>query len=1044
MATAPKLLPWNRTTRHKTGSCQQLHWPVLPVIILYLCDAGKLLTYFAASMADIETSEAAQQNKQSVKYWEPYVQPYGILLVVDVESGNILAASENISEYFVQKVPDCLGRHLSVLLGQQIADDFIRHLQHRNLEESNPVPVERKGKNGKVIRFDAILHRLENHGIIEFEYVTGKPRQNPQTFKLLKLAFRNMQENKSLKELCQNTTELLARLTGFDRVMVYIFDQDKNWQVFAETNNGQLPGFLGLFFPHYDLPPEKEKIYSKKIIRYIPDTSFEKVKVRYNHELNLAENKWRYISMSCSPAFILNYWQNMGVAASITLPVHLNSQLWGLVVLHNARPCCLNYELRSSCELLVQMLSSQIVLLEQAEYNNRSMEKAHKLNQLVELVSSHQDFINAFYESPALFLKLVSAQGIVVTLNGTMHHFGETPPEYVVQQLVEWLADEVEDNVFATDHISAHIPNMAAYKRICSGLLAATISHKRKNYILWFRPEVNKVIRWAGTPLQTADQKSGQLPVRSTFSPWTESLYGYSRPWHKLDLQFAAELRKMITEAVLRQLQETAERDAKFRLLFQNSSDIQIILEEDLSVRYVSNSIEKILGYKSENFNTDWKDLIHPDDLELVSGYFEMVKDNPGFKQEVEYRVQNARKQYLWLETIATNLLDNHSIKGIVCNTRDVTSKVNTRNKLKKFQRAIEASPSGIAILDATRENYPVVYINPGYEQLTGYNSMETLEKEFVFFEESFAENLQELRRLKITIKQNTDSEVLLRCVRKDGMHFWSQMHVAPIYDEKGAVSNFVVIMTDTTFRKTSEEKLRDYAEKLHRSNEELQTFAYVASHDLQEPLRTIAGFSELLEEGYSTQLDAEAKEYFEFIMSATRRMKSLIQDLLQFSRVSTAREFIQEVNITRVVEKTLSNLKTLIDENEAVITYEQLPLLLINETMMLQVFQNLISNAIKYRTEEKPRVHISVSKKETEWEFCVKDNGIGIDPRFHERIFVIFQRLHSREEYSGTGIGLAICKKIIEKYGGRIWVESIEGEGCSFMFTLPDIVQID
>jgi light-regulated signal transduction histidine kinase (bacteriophytochrome) len=252
------------------------------------------------------------------------------------------------------------------------------------------------------------------------------------------------------------------------------------------------------------------------------------------------------------------------------------------------------------------------------------------------------------------------------------------------------------------------------------------------------------------------------------------------------------------------------------------------------------------------------------------------------------------------------------------------------------------------------------------------------------------------------------------------------------------------VIITDFTFRKTSEEKLRDYADKLRASNEELQTFAYVASHDLQEPLRTIAGFSELLGEMYEGQLDAEANEYLEFILNATKRMKDLIQDLLQFSRVSTDKGYLVETHIGAVIQKTMENLHTLIEESQAKIYYEMMPVLMINETLIIQVFQNLISNAIKYRSERPVRIDIGARQIGNEWLFSVKDNGIGIEERFYDKIFVIFQRLHTKEEYSGTGIGLAICKKIVEKYGGKIWVESEIGTGSTFFFTLPEYPVLD
>ncbi len=250
--------------------------------------------------------------------------------------------------------------------------------------------------------------------------------------------------------------------------------------------------------------------------------------------------------------------------------------------------------------------------------------------------------------------------------------------------------------------------------------------------------------------------------------------------------------------------------------------------------------------------------------------------------------------------------------------------------------------------------------------------------------------------------------------------------------------------MTDVTYQRETEEKLEAYTGKLKRSNEELETFAYVASHDLQEPLRTISGFTELIAEMHQGKLGNETDEYIDFILQATSRMRKLIQDLLLFSRVSTAKEYITETDLNEVVITALKNLQSAVEEKQAVITYDVLPHVFANQTMILQVFQNLLSNAMKYSKEDDlPRIHIHVEDFDNAWKFCIEDNGIGIEKAYFDRIFIIFQRLHTKEEYSGTGIGLAICKKIIERYGGKIWLESALNVGSRFFFTIPKTLNL-
>ncbi|MGZ7068870.1 MAG: sensor histidine kinase, partial [Methanobacterium sp.] len=229
--------------------------------------------------------------------------------------------------------------------------------------------------------------------------------------------------------------------------------------------------------------------------------------------------------------------------------------------------------------------------------------------------------------------------------------------------------------------------------------------------------------------------------------------------------------------------------------------------------------------------------------------------------------------------------------------------------------------------------------------------------------------------------------------------------------------------------------------EELKRSNDELKQFAYITSHDLQEPLRTISSFTQLLERRYKDQMDSNADEFIEFIVNATKRMQDLIKDLLEYSRVTTrGNEFIP-VNTEDILQKTISNLHAAISESEAEITYDELPEVMADHGQMGQLFQNLISNALKFKNPHiPPKIHISARKdaENNEYIFNVQDNGIGIEKEYFDRIFTIFQRLHTREEYSGTGIGLSIAKKIVERHGGDLWVESAPGEGSTFYFTIP------
>jgi PAS domain S-box-containing protein len=274
------------------------------------------------------------------------------------------------------------------------------------------------------------------------------------------------------------------------------------------------------------------------------------------------------------------------------------------------------------------------------------------------------------------------------------------------------------------------------------------------------------------------------------------------------------------------------------------------------------------------------------------------------------------------------------------------------------------------------------------------------------------------------------------RVFRTDGsmryLHTWAM----PVLDENGKLARLVGVCQDITERKTAELALEAHVRELARSNAELEQYARVTSHDLQEPLRTIASYVQLLKRRYGNQMGADADEIIETVADGAHRMKRLIGDLLDYSRISAGPPKLEPVNLAETLAAVRASLARLIEESGATITHGTLPTVLAEPDAMVSLLQNLISNAIKFRGDNTPQVVIEAQPRGGMVEIAVIDNGVGIDPAHFDRIFIVFQRLQTAE--SGTGIGLAICKKIVERYGGRIWVESTPGAGAAFRFTLP------
>jgi PAS domain S-box-containing protein len=328
---------------------------------------------------------------------------------------------------------------------------------------------------------------------------------------------------------------------------------------------------------------------------------------------------------------------------------------------------------------------------------------------------------------------------------------------------------------------------------------------------------------------------------------------------------------------------------------------------------------------------------------------------------------------------------------------------------------------------------------------MTGYSTHQLLEMDLRDITHPADADSERALREQLLSGEIPNYRIETRVMHRDGHPVWVAQNVSTVHGSSDELLYGVVQVEDVSERKRANDELASMARELEarateleRSNADLQQFAYAASHDLSEPLRMVSSYVQLLAKRYKDKLDSDADEFIDFAIDGTARMQALIDGLLIYSRAGTADYTHEPVDCSKVLHETLMTLHAKLRETGAAVNAGPLPTVQGDPTQLFQLFQNLISNAIKFAADEPPRVEITATRENGSWLFMVKDNGIGIDPTHAERIFAVFQRLHGRGEYPGSGVGLAICKRIVERHNGRIWVESPPGGGSTFYFTIP------
>jgi two-component system sensor kinase FixL len=491
-------------------------------------------------------------------------------------------------------------------------------------------------------------------------------------------------------------------------------------------------------------------------------------------------------------------------------------------------------------------------------------------------------------------------------------------------------------------------------------------------------------------------------------------------------------------------IRQSAEAEERMRSVVNHVVDGIISIDERGIVTTFNPAAERIFGYArpevvGQNIKMLMPEPFHSEHDGYLANYLRTGEARIiGIGREVIGRRKDGSTFPMDLAISVFRLGEQRHFTGIV---RDITERKRAEQELReaeeRMRSIVDHVIDGIITID---EHGIVESLNPAAQRLFGRTAVEVLGQNVKMlmpepFHSEHDNYLANYLRSGVAKIIGIGREVVGR--KSDGTTFPMELAISEFH--LGERRYFTGIVRDISERKRAESELRSSAEELSRSNLDLEQFAYVASHDLQEPLRAVAGCVQVLKKRYQGQLDGRADELIAHTVDGVSRMQTLIDDLLSYSRVGTRGKAFESCDANGSLAQALGNLEAAIAEAGALVTCDPLPVVKADAAQLTQVFQNLISNAIKFRGNRTSQTHVGVQRQAGQWLFSVKDNGIGMQPEYFERIFVIFQRLHTRNEYPGTGIGLAICKKIVERHGGRIFVQSEPGQGSTFSFTLAD-----
>ncbi|MFB2923556.1 MULTISPECIES: PAS domain S-box protein [Aerosakkonema] len=751
------------------------------------------------------------------------IQPHGILFVLQEPQLKILQVSHNTSEILGIHPQDLLAEKLQTFLDLQLIEQIQKKIAE-GIATINPLKLSINTQKGEQF-FDGILHRSDGWLILELEPVTSKEFSNFfSLYHLVQAPIAKIQKTITLNELCQAIVEEVRKLTGFDRVMVYQFDEEEAGTVIAEDKLEELNPYLGLHYPASDIPRQARHLYKLNLLRLIPDVNYQPVELLAvdnsltNQPLDLSFSVLR----SVSPIHI-EYLKNMGVGASMSISLIRNQKLWGLIACHHQSPKYVPYEIRTACELLGKVMALEL----SSKEDNERLDYRIKLNTIqskfVEAISQEESFVDGLLKQKNKLVELVGAEGAAIWTNENLTAIGQTPELADIQELINWLAVTINQDIFHTDSLPTLYPDADKFKEVCSGLLALSISHIQKHYILWFRPEVIQTVNWAGNPNKPVEVKQNgdiRLTPRKSFERWQETVRCKSLPWQQCEIEMALELRSAIVGIVLRKADEIAKINQQLTLAL-SAAQMGIWDWDLLSDRITwSSGHEQLFGLEPGTFEGTYaafEACVYPEDREAIALALEQARLE---KQDYEhqFRVVWADGSIHWIEAKGKFFYDNDgNALRMLGTVVEISDRKKREAQLRLLESVVISTNDAVVITEAEPIDEPsprIVYVNPAFTRMTGYTLEEVLGKTPRILQGEETDRMA-LDRIRAALQNWQPVRVDLINYRKNGSQYWVEVSIVPVADEKGWYTNWVAVQRDITERKQAEAALQQLNQEL-------------------------------------------------------------------------------------------------------------------------------------------------------------------------------------------------------------------------------------